>query len=170
MHNLIVNDNSARGAVCQIACHVRQLSLAGDFAEAVRDQFVTERQEYFAELEEKLLDETRQQPECTREHLTAALLKINPAFTESQACLLVYPPTLDCTTRQYSFVAVKLECDDRSAMPLAFIAVGKFIADAQCIFSTPLSIVQDIGTCIWNFAPILCCCSRAPRSCTRSQH
>lgn len=127
MHNLIVNDNSARGAVCQIARHGKQLSLAGDFAEAVRDQFVTERQEYFAELEEKLLDETRQQPECTREHLTAALLKINPAFTESQACLLAWAciPTHPGLHDKTVFIrGCKSQCDDRSAMPLAFIAVG----------------------------------------------
>ncbi len=66
----------------------RALLLAGDFAEAVRDQFVTERQEYFTDLEERLLDETKQQPDCTREQLTAALMKMNPMLQESQACLL----------------------------------------------------------------------------------
>lgn len=64
--------------------------LTGDFAEAVRDQFVTERQEHFAELEQRLLDETRQQPDCTRDNLAAALLKMNPNLSEQQASFL-YP-------------------------------------------------------------------------------
>lgn len=59
----------------------------GDFAEAVRDQFVTERQEHFAELEQRLLDETRQQPDCTRDNLAAALMKMNPNLSEQQASL-----------------------------------------------------------------------------------
>lgn len=60
----------------------------GDFAEAVRDQFVAERQEYFVELEQKLLDETKQQPDCSRDQLAAALMKMNPDLLESQAPLL----------------------------------------------------------------------------------
>ncbi len=59
--------------------------LTGDFAEAVRDQFVNERQEHFAELEQRLLDETRQQPECTRDNLAAAIMKMNPNLSEQQA-------------------------------------------------------------------------------------
>ncbi|CAL8464737.1 g4272 [Coccomyxa elongata] len=41
--------------------------------------------EHFAELEQRLLDETRQQPECTRDNLAAAIMKMNPNLSEQQA-------------------------------------------------------------------------------------
>ena len=57
---------------------------AGEFAEAVRDQFMTERQEHFAEVEQRIMDETLQQPDCTREQVAAALRRMDPDMPEAQ--------------------------------------------------------------------------------------
>ena len=62
-------------ALCQ--CITINNVCAGEFAEAVRDQFMTERQEHFAEVEQRIMDETLQQPDCTREQVAAALREID---------------------------------------------------------------------------------------------
>lgn len=59
----------------------------GEFAEAVRDQFMSERQEHFAEVEQRIMDETLQQPECSRDHVAAALRKMDPDLPEAQVCV-----------------------------------------------------------------------------------
>jgi hypothetical protein len=56
----------------------------GEFAEAVRDQFMKEREEYFKALEQALLDATMQAPDCTVAQLAAALQKMDPDMIESQ--------------------------------------------------------------------------------------
>jgi hypothetical protein len=58
---------------------------AGEFAEAVRDQFMSERQVWFSELEQCLHDETLQEADCARDHVAAALRKMDPGMPESQA-------------------------------------------------------------------------------------
>lgn len=50
----------------------------GEFAEAVRDQFITERQEYLSEVEQRIMDETLQQPDCNRDQVAAAMCKMDP--------------------------------------------------------------------------------------------
>ena len=72
--------------------HCRRLSLlpcvcAGEFAEAVRDQFMTERQEQLAQLEQAVLDATLQSPECNCDQLAHALMAMDPELLEAQACL-----------------------------------------------------------------------------------
>ncbi len=57
---------------------------AGEFAEAVREQFMTERAEALARLEQALLDATLQAPECTRDHLARALMALDPDLTQAQ--------------------------------------------------------------------------------------
>ena len=56
----------------------------GEFAEAVRDQFMKEREEYFRALEQALLDATLQAPDCTVAQLAAALQRMDPDMTEAQ--------------------------------------------------------------------------------------
>ena len=58
---------------------------AGEFAEAVRDQFMQEREEYFGQLEQCLLDQTLQLPDCTPAQLAAALQQMDRDMTDAQA-------------------------------------------------------------------------------------
>lgn len=62
------------------------VSVSGEFAEAVRDQFMAERTEQLAQLEQALLDATLQSPECTRDQLAHALMAMDSDLPEAQAC------------------------------------------------------------------------------------
>ena len=46
---------------------------------------MSEREEYFKQLEQCLLDQTLQLPDCTAEHLAAALQKMDADMTDAQA-------------------------------------------------------------------------------------
>lgn len=58
---------------------------AGEFAEALRDQFMAEHTAYYVELEEALMEKTGFEADCTREQLAAALVQLNPDLPEKQA-------------------------------------------------------------------------------------
>lgn len=58
---------------------------AGEFAEAIRDQFLQERMEYFKALEEHLYDECGHQDDATRLHAARALMAIDLEMTEKAA-------------------------------------------------------------------------------------
>ena len=62
---------------------------AGDFAEATRDQFMQERQEHLAALEQAVLDATLQSPDCTRGQLARALMAMDSELPQAQVCLTV---------------------------------------------------------------------------------
>lgn len=66
--------------------HAAMCVHTGDFAEAVRDQFMTERGERLAALEEALLDATLQSPDCTHAQLAAALMAQDPELPQAQVC------------------------------------------------------------------------------------
>ena len=57
---------------------------AGEFAEATRDQFMQERQEYLSALEQAILDATLQSPDCTRDQLAHALMTMDPELPQAQ--------------------------------------------------------------------------------------
>ena len=56
----------------------------GEFAEALRDQFMAEHSAYYVELEEALMEATGFEADCSREHLVAALAQLNPDLPEKQ--------------------------------------------------------------------------------------
>lgn len=58
---------------------------AGEFAEALRDQFMAEHTAYYVELEEALMEKNGFEADCTREQLAAALVQLNPDLPEKQA-------------------------------------------------------------------------------------
>ena len=58
----------------------------GDFAEATRDQFMQERQEHLAALEQAILDATLQSPDCTRDQLAHALMAMDSELPQAQVC------------------------------------------------------------------------------------
>ena len=57
---------------------------AGEFAEAVRDQFLNERIEYYKELEDAIANAaaTDGMETCTREHVKAGLLHLDPDMAD----------------------------------------------------------------------------------------
>lgn len=57
----------------------------GDFAEAVREQAVTERAEYFVNLQMALSEISGYEAEATRAHIVAALQSLDPDISERQA-------------------------------------------------------------------------------------
>ena len=56
----------------------------GAFAEAVREQWLQERMEYFSELEAAIYDEALGSDECDRAQVTTALMKVDVNLTEKQ--------------------------------------------------------------------------------------
>ena len=60
----------------------------GEFAEALRDQFMAEHSAYYVELEEALMEATGFEADCSREHLVAALAQLNPDLPEKQVSAL----------------------------------------------------------------------------------
>lgn len=73
---------------CVAACFTNTPTCAlprpGEFAEALRDQFMAEQSAYYVELEEALLEATGFEADCSREHLVAALAQLNPDLPEKQ--------------------------------------------------------------------------------------
>lgn len=57
---------------------------AGEFAEAVRDQFLNERIEYYKELEDAIAENAAAEgmEMCTREHVKAGLLHLDPDMAD----------------------------------------------------------------------------------------
>ena len=71
---------------CQcLSFDVIHMVLAGDFAEAVRDQWLKERLEYFTDLENLLLEQMQNVPECSRDQLSAAQMRLDAALDQKQA-------------------------------------------------------------------------------------
>ena len=71
---------------CQcLSFDVIHMVLAGEFAEAVRDQWLKERLEYFTDLESLLLEQTQNVPECSRDQLSAAQMRLDAALDQKQA-------------------------------------------------------------------------------------
>ncbi len=58
---------------------------AGEFAEALRDQFMVEHAAYYVELEEALMENNGFEADCTREQLAAALVQLDPDLLDKQA-------------------------------------------------------------------------------------
>jgi hypothetical protein len=59
-------------------------SRAGEFAEALRDQFMVEHAAYYLELEEALMEKNGFEADCTREQLAAALVQLDPDLLDKQ--------------------------------------------------------------------------------------
>lgn len=59
---------------------LNMLCVAGEFAEAVRDQFLNERIEYYKDLETTIANAAAADGEemCTREHVKSGLLRLDP--------------------------------------------------------------------------------------------
>ncbi|KAL4448019.1 hypothetical protein ABPG75_005238 [Micractinium tetrahymenae] len=57
----------------------------GEFAEAIRDQFLQERVEFFKALEDTIYEEAAYEEECSREHTVRALLRVDHDMTEKAA-------------------------------------------------------------------------------------
>eukprot|EP00884_Botryococcus_braunii_P012883 jgi/Botrbrau1/21596/Bobra.43_1s0006.1 len=67
----------------------------GEFAEAVREQAVTERAEYFVNLQMALSEVAGYESEASRAHIVAALQKLDPDISDRQAWALAngsFPP------------------------------------------------------------------------------
>ena len=58
----------------------------GAFAEAVREQWLQERMEYFSELEATIYDAALGSDECDRAEVIFALMKVDVNLTEKQVC------------------------------------------------------------------------------------
>lgn len=84
---------------------------AGEFAEAVREQFMTERAEALARLEQALLDATLQAPDCTRDRLAQALMALDPDLTQAQ---------VHCCSPS-------MKCSVPHVIPLPFLGDGPFV-------------------------------------------
>ena len=70
---------------CLVAfIHICALPWPGEFAEALRDQFMAEHSAYYVELEEALMEANGFEADCSREHLVAALVQLNPDLPEKQ--------------------------------------------------------------------------------------
>lgn len=63
---------------------------AGEFAESVRDQFLNERIEYYKDLEEAIADAAAADGSemCSREHVKAGLLHLDPDMADHTVRLL----------------------------------------------------------------------------------
>lgn len=81
------------------------MSLAGEFAEAVRDQFLNERIEYYKDLETAIADAaladgtTISSDMCNQEHVKAGLRKLDPDMPDHTvstpaACCICCTPAL----------------------------------------------------------------------------
>ncbi len=57
---------------------------AGEFAEALRDQFMVEHAAYYVELEEALMEKNGFEADCMREQLAAALVQLDPDLLDKQ--------------------------------------------------------------------------------------
>lgn len=57
----------------------------GEFAETIRDQFLQERIEFFAELQTALYEESGNEEECKKDQVVRAILLIDPLCTEKDA-------------------------------------------------------------------------------------
>ena len=70
----------------------------GEFAEALRDQFMAEHSAYYVELEEALMEATGFEADCSREHLVAALAQLNPDLPEKLVLALANAHQIRPTT------------------------------------------------------------------------
>lgn len=61
----------------------------GEFAECLRDQFLTERIEFFTALETALYEEAGDSEECTKSHVVRAVLMTDPECSEKAAAAAV---------------------------------------------------------------------------------
>ncbi|KAL4444954.1 hypothetical protein ABPG77_004004 [Micractinium sp. CCAP 211/92] len=70
----------------------------GEFAEAIRDQFLQERVEFFKALEDAIYEEAGYEEECSKEHAVRALLRVDLDMTEKaaqQTAAAIFPPGLE---------------------------------------------------------------------------
>ena len=65
-----------------------QAVYTGEFAEAVRDQFLNERIEYYKDLENAIANAAAADGEdlCTREHVKSGLLMLDPDMASHAVC------------------------------------------------------------------------------------
>eukprot|EP00887_Chlorella_sp_A99_P004632 scaffold4.g4632.t1 len=89
---------TATTGLLQLAPHCGTGLRAGEFAEAIRDQFLQERMEYFKALEEAIYEEANHEEQCGKVHVVRALLVIDHDVTEKAANALangIFGPEID---------------------------------------------------------------------------
>lgn len=81
------------------------ITCTGEFAEAVRDQFLNERIEYYKELEDAIAGSAAADGMelCTREHVKAGLLQLDPDMADHVVSII--SQNFSCTVMVFHMFA-----------------------------------------------------------------